>query len=73
MSFWVYVPRSLRKFLLGQPLTDGTLDAIRASFDPSAEEAAREKLGLQWRRSYNSLLAIIIIFVSAYIVYRILR
>ena len=41
MSFWVYVPRSLRKFLLGQPLTDGTLDAIRASFDPSAEEAAR--------------------------------
>ena len=73
MSFWAYVPRSLRVFLLKQPLTDATHDAIRASFTPGVEEDAREKLGLQWRRSYNSLLAVIVIVISAYIIYRILR
>lgn len=73
MSFWAYTPRSLRVFLLQQPLTDNTLEAIRASFTPQSHDALREKLGLEWRRSYNSLLAIGILIVSAYVIYCILR
>lgn len=76
MSFWSFTPRSVRIFLLGQPLTDETHAAIRASFRQDTAHAGEnpaEELGLQWRHSYNLILAFLVIVISAFIVYKIVN
>lgn len=73
MNFWFLLPRRMRTFLLRQPLSDKQLERIRESLALSEEEQVRQQLDLTWKRSYSMITALIVLILSAYIMYCILR
>lgn len=72
MNIWAYLPRSLRQFLLEQPVADTWKTHIRASLEPSTDEYAAQNLGLAWKRSYDMVAALAVLCISAFIMYLLL-
>lgn len=69
MNIWNFIPRSISANLLSQPIPDSWKNGIERSLSINEAEAINQKLDLGWKRNYNMIAALVILVVSAFIVF----
>lgn len=71
------LPRCVQKFLLSQPLPDQWVEALQQKLDDDEEDkdpyGHKLDLSAGWKQSYNLILAMVILCLSAMVMYLILR
>lgn len=74
MNVAPYLPRALRVYLLDQPIPEKWKKAIEQSLELGDPEEIKKKLELGgWKSSYNMALVLVIMVMSAFVIFGILN
>lgn len=69
MNIWKFIPRGISTNLLNQPIPESWKNGIEHSLTPSDSDAINQKLDLGFKHNYNMIAALVILVVSAFIVF----
>lgn len=69
MNIWNYIPHAISTSLLNQPIPENWKQGIERSMNLSEAEAINQKLNLGWKGNYNMIAALVILVVSAFVIF----